>query len=92
LIEFRVFETEQFQQDLRTRLGPRTEALRAKLRSYVYPQLRAQPYFGKNIKKLKGFTPETWRYRVGEYRFFYGIDDARKTVFMLAAETRSRSY
>ncbi len=77
--DYRIFETEQFQSDLRTNLGP-------------YPQLRAQPFFGRNIKKLKGYKPEMWRYRVGGFRFFYEIDDDRKTVFMIAADTRQKSY
>jgi mRNA interferase RelE/StbE len=79
LSDYRIFETEQFQSDLRTNLGP-------------YPQLRAQPFFGRNIKKLKGYRPETWRYRIGGFRFFYEIDDSHKIVFMIAADTRQKSY
>jgi mRNA interferase RelE/StbE len=92
LTEFRIFETEQFHKDLRTRLGPRSMAVASKLPAYVYPQLRRQPYFGKNIRKLRGYRPETWRYRIGGCRFFYEIDDARRIVSMLAAEPRSKSY
>jgi mRNA interferase RelE/StbE len=44
------------------------------------------------IRKLKDYKPETWRYRIGDYRFFYEIDDKRKIVFMIAADLRSRSY
>ncbi|NLH77472.1 MAG: type II toxin-antitoxin system RelE/ParE family toxin [Acidobacteria bacterium] len=44
------------------------------------------------MKKLKGFDPETWRYRIGPYRFFYTIDDGERTVFLIAAETRQASY
>jgi len=45
-----------------------------------------------HIKKLKGFKPETWRYQIGEFRFFYEIDESRKIVFVIAAETRQISY
>lgn len=92
MTDYRIFETDQFQADLETRLGTRREKVMARLRDDIYPQLRAQPFFGRNIKKLKGYKPETWRYRVGEFRLFYGIDDDRKIVFMIAADTRQRSY
>jgi mRNA interferase RelE/StbE len=92
LSEYRTFETEQFQRDLQRNLGARREKIEAKLREYVYPQLRAQPYFGKNIKKLHGYKPETWRYRIGPHRFFYEVDGKRRIVFLLAAETRPSCY
>jgi mRNA interferase RelE/StbE len=92
LSEYRIFETEQFERDLQKNLGARREKIAAKLREYVYPQLKAQPYFGKNIRKLKGYKPETWRYRIGPHRFFYEVDEQRKIVFLLAAETRQGSY
>ena len=90
--DFRIFETDQFQEDLRKIFGEREEKIAAKLRRYVYTQLRQQPYFGKNIKKLKGHAPETWRYRIGDHRFFYEVNDKKKTVFMIAAGLRAKSY
>lgn len=90
--EFRVFETAQFLDDLERISPARREKIEAKLRGFVYPQLRDQPYFGTNIKKLKGFKPETWRYRIGSYRFFYIVNDKEKIVFMVAADTRQQSY
>jgi mRNA interferase RelE/StbE len=92
LSDYRVFETEQFQADLQANLGPQRGKILARLNDAVYPQLRAQPYFGPNIKKLKGYKPETWRYRVGGFRFFYEVDDNRRIVFMIAADTRQKSY
>ncbi len=92
MVKFRIFETAQFQEDLKTRLAERSKKIISKLHGYVYPQLRKQPYFGKNIKKLKGYKPDTWRYRIGNYRFFYEIDDKRKIIFMIALEARSESY
>jgi mRNA interferase RelE/StbE len=92
LSDYRIFETEQFQEDLKKNLGPRQEKLTKKLNVYVYPRLKTQPYFGKNIRKLRGFKPETWRYRIGPYRFFYEVDEEEKIIFMIAAETRQESY
>ena len=36
-------------------------------------------------------TP-TWRYRVGEWRFFYEIDAAERIVFLVAADHRKQAY
>jgi mRNA interferase RelE/StbE len=92
LSDFRVFETARFVDDLERISPARREKIALRLRGLVYPQLREQPYFGANIKKLKGFKPETWRFRVGSYRFFYIIDDKEKIISMVAAETRQQSY
>jgi len=92
LSEYRIFQTEPFERDLQKNLGTRREKIEAKLREYVYPWLRVQPYFGKNIRKLRGYKPETWRYRIGPHRFFYEIDEKRRIVFLLAADTRQGSY
>jgi len=42
--------------------------------------------------KFKDFDPETWRYRIGAWRFFYEIDDNAEIVFMIAAYHRSSAY
>ena len=90
--EYRIFETKQFQNDLIKKLGVQEKKIVKKLRYFVYPQLKTQPFFGRNIKKLKGFKPEAWRYRIGDYRFFYEVDEKKKIVFMIAAESRQKSY
>jgi len=92
LSDFRIFETDQFREDLRNVFGAGEAKIVGKLRKYVYPQLRQQPYLGKNIKKLKGYAPDTWRCRIRDYRFFYKIDDKKKIVFLIAAGLRSKSY
>jgi mRNA interferase RelE/StbE len=92
LVKFRVFETDQFIEDLTQDFKGRGEKIKKKLSEYVYPQLRSNPYFGKNIKKLKNYEPETWRYRLGNYRFFYEIVEKECTVYMLAADARKDSY
>jgi mRNA interferase RelE/StbE len=92
LSEFRVFETDQFSADLERISPARRDQIVQKLKGIVYPRLREQPYFGPHIKKLRDFKPETWRYRIGPYRFFYNIDDKAKIVIMVAADTRQQSY
>jgi mRNA interferase RelE/StbE len=92
LSRYRIFEAEQFQKDLLRIAKSGHVKVAQKLRDFVYPQLRAHPRFGPNIKKLKGLEPESWRYRIGAWRFFYEIDEDKQIVFMIAASHRSRAY
>ena len=88
--EFRVFETEEFRKAL-SRLGP-PRFLRKKLDALVYPQLRHGPYFGPNIRKLQGYEPATWRYRIGPYRVFYALDEGERIVFIPTIDDRKDAY
>ncbi len=90
--KYRIFETEQFQKDLAYITKSGQKKTTDKLREFVYPQLREHPHYGPNIKKLKDLIPDTWRYRIGAWRFFYEIDDEEKIVFLLAASHRSVAY
>jgi len=92
LPDFRIFETEQFQKDLNSDFGGINRKIRAKLLNYVYPQLKKTPFFGKNIKKLVNYEPETWRYRIGNYRYFYIIEQKKKVIFMISADNRKDAY
>lgn len=92
LADFRIFETTQFLKDLDRDFTGQRARIQRKLGGYVYPQLRINPYVGKNIKKLRDVTPETWRYRIGDYRFFYTIDERQRLVFMLAVDHRGHAY
>jgi len=89
---FRIFETRQFSKDLAS-FGPAVRVrLEAKLREHVYPTLRQNPNLGPNIRRLKNWQPPTWRYRVGEWRFFYEVDEKEKIVFLIAADHRKQAY
>ena len=90
--KFKEFETPGFAEDLSKDFQGQQKRIVKKLQEYVYPQLRQQPYFGPNIKKLKNYHPDTWRYRIGDYRFFYEIDEKKRLVIILAAENRSEAY
>lgn len=88
--EFRLFETDEVKKAL-LRLGsPRF--LRTKLDAFVYPQLKRSPYFGPNIKRLRGYEPPMWRYRIGPYRLFYTVDEDERIVFLVALEARKDAY
>jgi mRNA interferase RelE/StbE len=92
LTDYRVFETDQFQKDLQQIARSGLPKLVNKLHEYVYPQLRSNPIWGTNIKRLKGGHSDTWRYRIGAWRFFYKIDEKSRIVYMLTASHRSSAY
>jgi mRNA interferase RelE/StbE len=92
LSEFRIFETEEFGKTLGNIPAPETRFIRRKLDEYVYPQLRVGPFYGTNIKKLRGYSPDTWRYRIGRFRIFYAVDMVDRVVFVLAVDLRRDAY
>ncbi len=89
---YRIFETEQFDKDLALLARSGRDDLIRKLRSTVYPQLRAKPHFGPHIRRLKGYEPPSWRYRIGAWRFFYELDEEDRIVFLIAAAHRGSAY
>ena len=90
--EYRIFETEQFQADLKSLARAGQARLIKKLRTIVYPQLQARPHFGPNIRKLSNYSPDTWRFRIGVWRFFFEINEENKQVWMIAAAHRGAAY
>ena len=89
---FRVFETNRFLSDLAGLGQVAQRRMENKLRDYVYPILRNNPHSGPGIRRLKNWRPPTWRYRVGDWRFFYEIDEKQRIVFMTAADHRKEAY
>lgn len=92
LPDFLVFETDEFLKRLKKLSEPDIDFLRRKLDSFVYPQIKKEPFWGNNIKKLKGYLPETWRYRIGRFRLFYIIDQNEQIIYMLTIDDRKNSY
>lgn len=87
-----LFETDEFIKSIK-KLQKRDKALvENKLKQYVYPQIKSEPHFGINIKKLRGYNPGTWRYRIGNYRVFYTIDEDDLLVLLLIVESRDKAY
>ncbi len=92
MTNYRIFETDQFLKDVNKIRGKAHKKLKAKLDNYIYPQLRKEPHFGNNIKKLVDWKPETWRYRVGKQRIFYEIDEDEKVVSIITIDIRGKAY
>ena len=89
---FKIFETDQFLKDLKRLEKPDQIRIYNKILNTIYPQIKNNPYFGKDIKKLRAYEPETWRYRIGSFRLFYEINDKEKAVIITTIEIRSKSY
>jgi len=84
--------TETFQEKLNGLDKGFRELIVKKINGYVIPQLVSEPHFGINIKKLKGYSPETWRYRIGNHRLFYLIEEKGKVVQLLTIDDRKDAY
>ncbi|MDD3046019.1 MAG: type II toxin-antitoxin system RelE/ParE family toxin [Candidatus Delongbacteria bacterium] len=89
---FRIFETDQFISNIENLPPSAKVKISKKIREYVYKQIAENPYFGLNIKKLRDFSPETWRYRIGTYRLFFEIDDSEKIIYITALSKRKDAY
>ncbi len=90
LPDYKIFETTEFIHCIDSVPRKDKEFLRKKLSGYVYPQLKTEPHFGTNIKKLHGYEPNTWRYRIGKYRIFFIIE--KRIVSIISMDQRKDAY
>ena len=89
LNRFEIAETETFQRSISKK---EISKIYNKIKTYVYPQLRINPFFGKNIKKLKGEFKDVYRYRIGEYRLFYQVGEKQILIFIMDLVKRKEAY
>jgi len=87
--EYKIAETKTF---LKTIKKPEYREVYPKIKSIIYPQLRSNPRFSRNIKKLKGEFKNIHRYRIMDYRLFYIIDEEKKIVFVIDFHHRKDAY
>lgn len=87
--KFKIAETKKFKKVIKQ---PELENFYRRLKQVIYPQLKSNPFFGPNIKKLKGEFDGLYRYRIGNYRLFYKIDKDKIIVFILTLKQRKDSY
>jgi mRNA interferase RelE/StbE len=89
---YRIFLTNEFLKQLKKIDSRIRKGLEKKIEEYISPQLKQEPHFGKNVKKLRGYEPETWRYRIGSFRLFYIIDEVEKIVALISIDDRKNAY
>jgi len=90
---YRIFETKQFRNELDKLFSPyELKIINKKLTQKIYPQLQSEPHYGVPIKKLKNYDPESWRFRIGNFRPFYLIDEEKKMVVITALRRRKDAY
>ena len=86
---YRIAETHTFQKKIASRAY---HQYYPRIRNNVYPVVRDNPFFGANIKQLKGEFSSIYRYRLGGFRLFYSIDTENKLVFILDIVRRKDAY
>ena len=89
MTSFKIAETETFEKKIKKL---KYKNLYSKITDYVYPILRTNPFFGPNIKKLKGEYKEVYRFRIGNYRLFYKVSEETVIVFIIDIEPRKDAY
>jgi len=87
--DFQIAETATYREKVESKTFIRFSD---RIRDNIYPRLRTNPYFGPNIKRLKGELSSIYRYRMGDYRLFYIIDAIKKLVFILDIVHRKEAY
>jgi len=89
---YKIFETKNYSNSLeRIDLSIRKKLI-IKISNYVFLQIKTEPHFGLNIKRLRNYSPDTWRYRIGRYRLFYELDEKDKIIFLTHIELRGNAY
>jgi mRNA interferase RelE/StbE len=89
LNNFKIAETETFTRKIGS---VRFKSQYKKIVDYVYPILRENPFFGPNIKKLKGSFKDVYRFRIGNSRLFYTISEETVFVFIIDIEDRKDAH
>ena len=88
LYDFQIAQTKEFDKSIK-KLDPK---IYIKIKNIVYPQLKKNPFYGTNIKKLKGEYEGVYRYRIGNYRLFYVVDNDKIIVVITTISHRQNAY
>lgn len=70
----------------------KAETILVKKLNRCFDQIQVDPYKHPNIKRLKGTLAGYLRYRVGDWRVVYQVDEPAKRITILLIAHRSRVY
>ncbi len=79
LSKYQIAETKSFEK-IKKKIDKK---IYSKIENFVYPQLKENPFYGSNIKKLKDNLEGYYRYRIGNYRLFYLIADEKLIIVIV---------
>ena len=68
-----------------------TKSLRKRIDRCI-EQLKSNPYNHPNIKKLTAEYKHFMRYRLGDYRIIYNMEEENKLIVIVKIAVRSKSY
>jgi len=88
LSKYQIAETKTFEK-IKNKIDKK---LYSKIENFVYPQLRKNPFYGSNIKKLKDNLEGYYRYRIGNYKLFYLIENDKLIIAVVAFKHRQQAY
>lgn len=69
-----------------------TDQALAKKVARCFEQLEQNPRFHPNVKPLKGDFAGYYRYRIGDYRVIYQVDDGKNQVMVTTIAHRREAY
>ncbi|HVS70173.1 MAG TPA: type II toxin-antitoxin system RelE/ParE family toxin [Phycisphaerae bacterium] len=74
------------------RFYERCDAATSKKLARCFGSLEKNPRMGNNVKALKGPLSGAYRYRLGDLRVVYSINDREVTVYVITIAKRSDVY
>ena len=88
LSKYQIAETKTFEK-VKKKIDKK---LYLKIENFVYPQLRENPFYGTNIKKLKDDLEGYYKYRIGNYRLFYLVENDKLIIAVVDFKHRQYAY
>ena len=86
---YKIAETESFVKNIAKRkLGK----IHDKICKDIYLIISKDPFYGPNIKKLIGNLDGFYRYRVGNYRLVYTVNEEENMIFLSELVHRKDAY
>ena len=86
---YQIAETSTLQKSIKKK---KLQDIYKKLKKDAFPLISKDPYYGPNIKKLSGNLEGLHRYRIGNYRLIYLIDEEHKMIFLADLVHRKDAY